>query len=69
MINLLHHACHINLAPHLLENALLVKRHDLIICGAAILAYEMRVIGAKEIHAADSDGMEGYFMHIAKSIL
>ena len=48
---------------------LLVKRHDVIICGAAILAYEMRVIGAKEIHAADSDGMEGYFMHIAKSIL
>ena len=51
------------------HHPLLVKRHDVIICGAAILAYEMRVIGAKEIHAADSDGMEGYFMHIAKSIL
>ena len=51
------------------HHPLLVKRHDVIICGAAILAYEIRVIGAKEIHAADSDGMEGYFMHIAKSIL
>ena len=51
------------------HHPLLVKRHDVIICGAAILAYEMRVICAKEIHAADSDGMEGYFMHIAKSIL
>ena len=51
------------------HHPLLVKRHDVIIYGAAILAYEMRVMGAKEIHAADSDGMEGYFMHIAKSIL
>lgn len=43
---------------------LLGTRHDVILPGAVILEYLMERLGANDIHVSESDGMEGYFMHM-----
>lgn len=43
---------------------LLLDRHDVIICGAKILQYVMQSMGITTISVTDSDGMDGYMLHV-----
>lgn len=60
--------CLDNLGPGgRLGHPLLETRHDVILPGSLILEYLMESLGANEIRVSESDGMEGYFLHIASS--
>ena len=50
-----------DLGPARRGNPLLVERHDVILYGAAILAFAMDSVCAAEITVSTKDGMEGYF--------
>ena len=42
------------------KHPLLLERHDVILCGGAILAYLIALLGIERISFRDTDGMEGY---------
>ncbi len=42
------------------EHPMLIKRHDIILYGAVVLAYLMRVLEVDSVHCSDADGMEGF---------
>lgn len=46
------------------ENPLLTERHDVILYGAAILAFAMDSVCAETLTVSTKDGMEGYLGHI-----
>lgn len=46
------------------NHPLLHDRHDVILCGGAILSYLLRQIGIERISFRDADGMEGYFASV-----
>ena len=41
------------------KHPLLLERHDVILCGGAILAYLIALLGIERISFRDTDGMEG----------
>ncbi len=50
------------------QEPLLKERYDVIIPGGLILLSIMKRMGIKALRPTDSDGMEGYFLHIAKAM-
>lgn len=56
-------------ADHRRNHPLLHDRHDVILCGGAILSYLIRYIGIERISFRDADGMEGYFASVVSPCL
>ncbi|MBQ3552176.1 MAG: hypothetical protein IJA35_03330 [Clostridia bacterium] len=46
-----------------INHPLLKQRHDVILPGAIIIAYELRLLNKDHITVSDADGMEGYLLH------
>lgn len=51
-----------------IKHPLLKQRHDVILPGAVIIAYELRLLNKEHITVSDADGMEGYLLHKLSSL-